>query len=80
NSSQHPGRESEPSVRSPRWSGRRSTRVDSVRDTNEILLLGNKAKTEEELPSNVLMAHASEDSIFNKTEVLAGFPIGVLIS
>ncbi len=47
--------------------------VEIVQNNNEIpLVLDNKAKLGEEQPSNVLMSHASEDSIFNKTEVLAG--------
>ncbi|KAJ4927220.1 hypothetical protein JOQ06_014955 [Pogonophryne albipinna] len=78
-----PGRESKPSVQPdvndnkiPEVERPTVNEVDNVRDTNEILLLGNKAKTEEELPSNVLMAHASEDSIFNKTEVLAALIAG----
>ncbi|KAK5934706.1 hypothetical protein CgunFtcFv8_015077 [Champsocephalus gunnari] len=78
-----PGRASEPSAKPgvndnkiPEVERPTVNEVDTVRDTNEILLLGNKAKTEEELPSNVLMAHASEDSIFNKTEVLAALIAG----
>ncbi|XP_059185396.1 syndecan-4 isoform X2 [Centropristis striata] len=47
--------------------------VDIVQNRNEIPLLGNEP---EEHPSNVLMAHASEDSIFNKTEVLAALIAG----
>lgn len=47
-----------------------------VRNNNEIPLLSNKAETPEEHPSNVLMSHASEDSIFNKTEVLAALIAG----
>ncbi|KAK1901882.1 Replicase polyprotein 1a, partial [Dissostichus eleginoides] len=73
-----PGGESKPSVKPdvndnkiPEVERPTVNELDIVRDTNEIPLLGNKAETEEELPSNVLMAHASEDSIFNKTEVLA---------
>uniref|UniRef100_A0A8C3AKJ4 Uncharacterized protein n=1 Tax=Cyclopterus lumpus TaxID=8103 RepID=A0A8C3AKJ4_CYCLU len=45
--------------------------VDLVQNRNEIPPL-KKAEPVEEHPSNVLMSHASEDSIFNKTEVLAG--------
>ena len=41
-------------------------------DSNEIPLVRKVPETSEEYPPNVLMAHASEDSIFNKTEVLAG--------
>lgn len=46
--------------------------VDIIKNSNEIPLLRNEAEAGEEHPSNVLMSHASEDSIFNKTEVLAG--------
>ncbi len=46
--------------------------VTEVQDSNEIPLLRNGAESTEEHPSNVLMSHASDDSIFNKTEVLAG--------
>lgn len=42
--------------------------VDIVRNSNEIPLL-NSGK---ERPSNVLMSHANEDSVFSKTEVFAG--------
>ncbi|KAI9540625.1 hypothetical protein NQZ68_038998 [Dissostichus eleginoides] len=78
-----PGGESKPSVKPdvndnkiPEVERPTVNELDIVRDTNEIPLLGNKAETEEELPSNVLMAHASEDSIFNKTEVLAALIAG----
>lgn len=46
--------------------------VDIVRNSNDIPLLGHEGEHGEEHPSNVLMSHASDDSIFNKTEVLAG--------
>lgn len=46
--------------------------VDIVKNSNEIPLLRNEPESSEEYPSNVLMSHAGEDSIFNKTEVLAG--------
>lgn len=46
--------------------------VDVVQNNNEIPRLGNEGKTNEEYPTNVLMSHTSEDSILNKTEVLAG--------
>ncbi|XP_035857737.1 syndecan-4 isoform X2 [Sander lucioperca] len=49
--------------------------VDIVRKSNEIPLLSNEAVLGEE-QSNVLMAHAGEDSIFNKTEVLAALIAG----
>lgn len=45
--------------------------VDIVQKSNEIPILRNEEQLED-YPSNVLMSHASEDSIFNKTEVLAG--------
>uniref|UniRef100_A0A4W6BVC7 Syndecan n=1 Tax=Lates calcarifer TaxID=8187 RepID=A0A4W6BVC7_LATCA len=48
--------------------------VEIVRNSNEIPLQRNEAETGE--PSNVLMAHASDDSIFNKTEVLAALIAG----
>lgn len=43
-----------------------------VKKSNEIPVLRNKPATNEDSPSNVLMSHASEESIFNKKEVLAG--------
>ena len=48
--------------------------VEAVRKSNEIHVLRNGAppSSNEEQPSNVLMSHASDESIFNKTEVLAG--------
>ncbi|KAM6947765.1 syndecan-4 isoform 2-T2 [Lycodopsis pacificus] len=46
--------------------------VDLVQNRNEIQV----TKEEEAEPSNVLMSHASEDSIFNKTEVLAALIAG----
>ncbi|XP_069570236.1 syndecan-4 [Brachyistius frenatus] len=48
--------------------------VDVVRKSNEIPLLRNEVL--EEQPSNVLMSHAGDDSIFNKTEVLAALIAG----
>lgn len=45
--------------------------VDIVRNSNEIPLKSG-AEPGEEHPSNVLMSHAGNDSVFNKTEVLAG--------
>lgn len=52
-------------------------KVEIVQRDNEIPhVLDNKAKLGEEQPSNVLMSHASEDSIFNKTEVLAALIAG----
>ncbi|KAK5873167.1 hypothetical protein PBY51_013804 [Eleginops maclovinus] len=52
--------------------------VDIVRNSNEIPRPGNELKSEPavDFPSNVLMAHASDDSIFNKTEVLAALIAG----
>ncbi|KAM7421827.1 hypothetical protein PAMA_010062 [Pampus argenteus] len=49
--------------------------VDVVKEGNEIILR-NEPKPSEEYPSNVLMSHAGEDSIFNKTEVLAALIAG----
>lgn len=46
--------------------------VGVVRNSNEIPGLRGGAEPGEEHPSNVLMSHAGDDSIFNKTEVLAG--------
>lgn len=46
--------------------------VDIVQKSNDIPLLRNEPVVNEEHPSNVLMSHASEESIFNKKEVLAG--------
>lgn len=46
--------------------------VAVVQNSNEIPILRNEAEPSEEHPSNVLMSHASDDSVFNKTEVLAG--------
>ncbi|KAM3877732.1 syndecan-4 [Diretmus argenteus] len=48
--------------------------VDIVQKSNEIPL--RKAQPGEEHPSNVLMSHASDESIFNKTEVLAALIAG----
>ncbi|XP_040015021.1 syndecan-4 isoform X2 [Xiphias gladius] len=50
--------------------------VDIVRGSNEIPLLNNGADPNKDYPSNVLMSHASEDSIFHKTEVLAALIAG----
>ncbi len=46
--------------------------VDILKNSNDILLQETERKHTDEQPPNVLMAHAGEDSIFNKTEVLAG--------
>ncbi|CAJ1051198.1 syndecan-4 isoform X2 [Xyrichtys novacula] len=48
--------------------------VEIVQKSNEIPMLRNQGG--EEHPSNVLMSHASDDSIFNKTEVLAALIAG----
>ncbi|XP_019110870.2 syndecan-4 isoform X1 [Larimichthys crocea] len=48
--------------------------VGIVRNSNEVPLLRNEPG--EEQPSNVLMSHASDDSIFSKTEVLAALIAG----
>lgn len=53
-----------------------ASEVDVVRNSNEIPLLRNEAAPGEDHPSNVLMSHASEDSIFSKTEVLAALIAG----
>lgn len=45
-------------------------KVEITKNENEIL--GNEPERPDERPSNVLMSHAGDDSIFNKTEVLAG--------
>uniref|UniRef100_A0A3Q3XF33 Syndecan n=1 Tax=Mola mola TaxID=94237 RepID=A0A3Q3XF33_MOLML len=54
--------------------------VDIVRNSNEIPLLNSG----EERPSNVLMSHASEDSVFSKTEVfaalIAGGAVGLMLA
>lgn len=50
--------------------------VDVVRNSNEIPLLRSEPETSEDYPSNVLMSHAGDDSIFNKTEVLAALITG----
>ncbi|XP_070704233.1 syndecan-4 isoform X2 [Pempheris klunzingeri] len=78
-----PGRESKPSAKpdmndnkipeSERPVRPTVNEVDIVRNHNEIPLLGNEVGEE---PSNVLMSHASDDSIFNKTEVLAALIAG----
>ncbi|XP_034021795.1 syndecan-4 [Thalassophryne amazonica] len=49
--------------------------VDIVQKSNEIPLPRSENQPEE-YPANVLMAHASDDSIFNKTEVLAALIAG----
>ncbi|XP_038553909.1 syndecan-4 isoform X3 [Micropterus salmoides] len=50
--------------------------VEIVREGNDIPLRRNIEDAGEEYPSNVLMAHASDESIFNKTEVLAALIAG----
>nr|XP_046241196.1 syndecan-4 isoform X2 [Scatophagus argus] len=53
--------------------------VDIVHNSNEIPLLRSETEPSEEHPSNVLMSHASGDSIFNKTEVLAAVITGCAV-
>ncbi|XP_023119832.1 syndecan-4 isoform X1 [Amphiprion ocellaris] len=48
--------------------------VDVVQKSNEIPFL--RKEPGDEYPSNVLMSHAGDDSIFNKTEVLAALIAG----
>ncbi|XP_029907853.1 syndecan-4 isoform X2 [Myripristis murdjan] len=50
--------------------------VDIIQNSNEIPLLRNEAQPNEDYSSNVLMSHASEDSIFYKTEILAALIAG----
>ncbi|XP_029007227.1 syndecan-4 isoform X2 [Betta splendens] len=50
--------------------------VGIVRERNEIPALRNQPVDAEENLSNVLMSHTSEDSIFNKKEVLAALIAG----
>ncbi|KAK2861534.1 hypothetical protein Q5P01_001067 [Channa striata] len=50
--------------------------VDIVQNRNEIPLVRNEAETKDGSPSNVLMSHASEESIFQKKEVLAALIAG----
>ncbi|CAK6978178.1 syndecan-4 isoform X2 [Scomber scombrus] len=51
--------------------------LDVVKNSNEIPLLRNEP--EQENPPNVLMSHAGEGSIFNKTEVLAAVIAGCAV-
>ncbi|XP_008318596.1 syndecan-4 isoform X2 [Cynoglossus semilaevis] len=51
--------------------------IEIVQNSNEIPLL--RKESSEEFPANVLMAHASDDSIFNKTEVLAALIAGCAV-
>ncbi|XP_028285081.1 syndecan-4-like isoform X3 [Parambassis ranga] len=48
--------------------------MDEVQKNNEIPMLRNEPESNN--PPNVLMSHASDDSIFNKTEVLAALIAG----
>ncbi|XP_053725255.1 syndecan-4 isoform X1 [Synchiropus splendidus] len=48
--------------------------IDLVRNSNEISI--DKSEPNDELMSNVLMAHTAEESILNKTEVLAALVVG----
>ena len=45
-----------------------------IQKSNEIPILGNEVSHGDDHPSNVLMSHAGNESIFDKTEVLAGEP------
>lgn len=47
-----------------------------IKNSNEIPVLRNGVDPSDEYPSNVLMSHAPEDSIFTKTEVLAALIAG----
>lgn len=77
-----PGRESWPSVKPdlnnkiPEPARPTVDRLDAVQRDNEILVLRKDPEPGDEYPSNVLMAHAGEDSILNKTEVLAALIAG----
>ncbi|KAI3370159.1 hypothetical protein L3Q82_024447, partial [Scortum barcoo] len=81
-----PGRESRPSAQ-PDVSDNKIPEaelpvrptVTEFQDNNEIPLVKNRAEPAEEQPSNVLMSHASDDSIFNKTEVLAALIAGCAV-
>nr|XP_057911712.1 syndecan-4 isoform X2 [Doryrhamphus excisus] len=53
--------------------------VEMVQNSNEIPLLRNGPNTSDELTSNVLMSHATNDSVFAKTEVLAALITGVAV-
>ncbi|MEQ2283863.1 hypothetical protein AMECASPLE_015932 [Ameca splendens] len=53
--------------------------IDIVKNKNEIPPLGNTPGSNEENPSNVLMSQATDDSIFNKTEVLAAVIAGCAV-
>ncbi|XP_029948666.1 syndecan-4 [Salarias fasciatus] len=53
-----------------------ATAEDPVQNANEIPLLKNRPAPADENPPNVLMAHAGDDSVFNKTEVLAALIAG----
>ncbi|XP_062266758.1 syndecan-4 isoform X2 [Platichthys flesus] len=82
-----PEREAEPSVEPDANDNKipeaelpvRPTVHQGEEDSNEIPLVRKVPETSEEYPPNVLMAHASEDSIFNKTEVLAAVIAGCAV-
>ncbi|XP_035008003.1 syndecan-4 isoform X1 [Hippoglossus stenolepis] len=82
-----PERDSEPSVKPDANDNKipeaelpvRPTVNEVEQDSNEIPLVRKDPETSEEYPSNVLMAHASDDSIFNKTEVLAAVIAGCAV-
>jgi syndecan 4 len=61
-----------PEVQRP---ARPTVRHEIIQKNNEIHV-GNEVSPGEEHPSNVLMSHASDESIFNKTEVLAALIAG----
>lgn len=78
-----PGKESRPSVKPDRNSNKipepvrpTADQLDTIQRDNEILVLRKDPEPGDEYPSNVLMAHAADDSIFNKTEVLAALIAG----
>ncbi|XP_047203630.1 syndecan-4 [Girardinichthys multiradiatus] len=53
--------------------------IDNVKNKNEIPPLGNTPGSKEENPSNVLMSQATDNSILNKTEVLAAVIAGCAV-
>ncbi|KAM6927295.1 syndecan-4 [Xenentodon cancila] len=58
----------------------RPTVKEEVHSENDIPRLRNQEDDSiEEMPSNVLMSHAGDDSIFNKTEVLAALIAGGVV-
>ncbi|XP_037347026.2 syndecan-4 isoform X2 [Pungitius pungitius] len=71
-----------PEVRSPTRPA--VDQEDTVKGDNEIPTLTKEAESPNEHPSNVLMAHAGDDSIFAKTEVfaalIAGGAVGLMLA